>query len=151
MALQNVQPCGEGRSARERGIDSLRGVHVLVVDDDPDARELLSMLLGHWGALVTVAASAREALAMLEPSLPDVLVSDISMPGFDGCWLIRQIRARPAELGGALPAVAVTALGGDYGSERAQAAGFQAYLRKPVDAGRLARVVSDLVRRTDAQ
>jgi CheY-like chemotaxis protein len=134
-----------------RRIHSLKGVHVLVVDDDPDARELLSMVLGYWGALVTVAASAREALALLERMLPDVLVSDISMPGFDGYWLIRQIRALPPARGGALPAVAVTALGGDHGPDRARAAGFQAHMRKPVDAGGLARVITDLARATDAR
>ena len=131
-----------------RGVaaDFLRGIHVLVVDDDADARELLGIVLGDWGALVTVAASARQALALMAHVLPDILVSDISMPTLDGYWLIRQIRGLPFERGGAVPAIAVTALGVSHGPERTAEAGFQAYVRKPVDAGKLAGVIVDLVR-----
>ena len=124
----------------------LRGIHVLVVDDDADARELLGIVLGDWGALVTVAGSAGQALALMAQVVPDVLISDISMPAFDGYWLIRQVRALPLDRGGAVPAIAVTALGVSHGADRTAEAGFQAHVRKPVDAGALAHVIVDLAR-----
>lgn len=128
-------------------VDALRGIHVLVVEDDDDSRELLETMLAYCGALVTTAASARVALNTLRRVTADVLLSDISMPEQDGYWLIREVRALPAERGGAIPAVAITAHGYPHGVDRTLAAGFQAHLRKPVDPWELARTISILVGR----
>jgi CheY-like chemotaxis protein len=127
--------------------DALSGVHVLVVDDDDDARQLIRTILEYCGALVTVVASAREALGVLERVTPDVVLSDISMPSEDGYWLIRQVRALDPARGGALPAVALTAHGMTHGPDRTRAAGFQAHLRKPIEPWDLCRTLSNLVRK----
>ncbi len=122
----------------------LDGVRLLVVDDDDDSRELIACILTDHGANVTSAASVEEALRVFERVGPDVVLSDIAMPGSDGYSLIRGIRALPAGRGGATPAVALTAYARAVDAERALAAGFQAHVTKPVDPERLARVVSDL-------
>jgi CheY-like chemotaxis protein len=127
--------------------DSLKGIHVLLVEDDDDSRELLQTVLQYCGALVSAVPSARAALSTLERVKPDLVLSDISMPGEDGYWLIREIRALPRERGGAVPAVAVTAFGHPHGVDRTLAAGFQAHLRKPVDAWELARTIAALAGR----
>ncbi|HEV8616093.1 MAG TPA: response regulator [Methylomirabilota bacterium] len=127
--------------------DALVGVHVLVVDDDDDARQLLRTILEYCGALVTVTSSAREALNVLERVLPDALVSDISMPREDGYWLIREVRALGPERGGTVPAVALTAHGQTHGPDRTLSAGFQVHLRKPIDPWELCRTVVSLIRK----
>lgn len=127
--------------------DALLGVHVVVVDDDDDARQLLCTILQYCGALVTIAASARQALTVLARVTPDALVSDIAMPEQDGYWLIRELRALPSGQGGAIPAIALTAPGAAHGPDRTLAAGFQAHLRKPIDPWELCRAVAGLVRR----
>jgi len=127
--------------------DALLGVHVLVVDDDADARQLLCTVLQYCGALVTMAASAHEAMTVLARVTPDAVVSDIAMPGHDGYWLIRELRALPSNHGGGIPAIALTAHGAAHGPDRTLAAGFQAHLRKPVDPWELCRAVAGLVRR----
>jgi CheY-like chemotaxis protein len=127
--------------------DALKGVHVLVVEDDDDSRALLQIILEYCGALVTAVASARDAVSTLERVKPDVLLSDLSMPREDGYWLVRQIRALPPERGGAMPAIAITALGHPHGVDRTLAAGFQAHLRKPVDPWELARTIAALAGR----
>jgi CheY-like chemotaxis protein len=127
--------------------DALLGVHVLVVDDDEDARQLLCTVLQYCGALVTMAASAQEAMTVLARVTPDALVSDIAMPEHDGYWLIREVRALPGTHGGSIPAIALTAHGTAHGPDRTLAAGFHAHLRKPVDPWELCRAVAGLVRR----
>lgn len=122
--------------------DSLRGFHVLLVEDDDGSRTLLETVLQYCGALVTAVASAREAMTTLERVKPDLLLSDLSMPEQDGYWLIRAIRALPPERGGTMPAIVITAHGHPHGVDRALAAGFQAHLRKPVDPWELARMVA---------
>jgi CheY-like chemotaxis protein len=128
--------------------DALTGIHVLVVDDDADARQLIRTILEYCGALVTAVGSAAAALSALRSVVPDVLLSDISMPEHDGYWLIEQVRALPPDRGGRMPAVALTAHGRTHGPDRTLAAGFQAHLAKPVDAWELCRVLSGLVRRS---
>lgn len=123
----------------------LVGTHVLVVDDNADARELFKTILEYAGALVSVASSAEQAVRFFDHVVPDVLVSDISMPGHDGYWLIRELRIRGAARGGSVPAVAVTAMS-DHGPRQAMTAGFQTHLRKPVDPWDLCRVVETLAR-----
>ena len=126
----------------------LDDVSVLVVDDDPDTRHLLATVLSLRGARVQTASSASEALTAVAHTPPDVIVSDVAMPGQDGYDLIRTIRAQPAERGGRIPAVAVTAFGGREHRVRALAAGFHTYLVKPVEPNELTWVVAMLARRS---
>ncbi|HEX7686262.1 MAG TPA: ATP-binding protein, partial [Burkholderiaceae bacterium] len=111
----------------------LRGVRALVVDDDRDARELIAQLLLECGAEVVQAAGADEALAEFDRSPPDVLLSDIGMPGRDGYELIRAVRARGEARGGQIAAVALTAFARPEDRTRALLAGFQSHVAKPVD------------------
>jgi CheY-like chemotaxis protein len=104
----------------------------LVIDDNPDAREIIAWTLTHCGAVVTRASSAHAALALLERLGPDVIVSDFSMPGEDGFSFIRRVRALPSVLCN-VPAVAVTGFDGIANAAAAKAAGFNAYLVKPFD------------------
>jgi CheY-like chemotaxis protein len=122
----------------------LDGLRLLVVDDEADARLLLETALTDLGAEVQIASSAAEALAAMERDTPDVVVSDIGMPGEDGYTLIRRIRARPSTRGGAVPAVALTAYASDRDRASAIAAGYQAHMPKPVDTAELAVVVARL-------
>lgn len=128
--------------------DALIGVHVLVVDDDPDARELIRTVLEYCGALVTAVSSAPAALAALTRVTPDILLADIAMPHRDGYWLIEHLRALPVDRGGALAAIAITGQGFPHGPERTLAAGYQAHLPKPIDPWEMCRLVATHVRRT---
>ncbi|HYV57859.1 MAG TPA: response regulator, partial [Candidatus Nitrosopolaris sp.] len=121
---------------------SLEGVHVLVVDDDVDARESLVMVLKECGAEVVAVSSAREALKAVGRVVPDVLVSDIAMPEVDGYGLLRRLRALPVER--PVPALALTAYAGEDHRRRALAAGFEMHLAKPIDPGELAAAVRSL-------
>ena len=122
----------------------LDGVRVLVVDDEPNASESLLVLFTSCGAEARIAGSAAEALAAFDAWCPDILVSDIAMPGEDGYSLIRKIRARPAHRGGAVPAVALTAYVKIEDRVSILAAGFQMYLSKPADPTELVAVVNSL-------
>jgi CheY-like chemotaxis protein len=117
---------------------------LLVVDDDEDARALLASILADQGATVSTASSAEEALAMFAEVSPDVLLSDIGMPGVSGYGLIRRIRSLPVERGGRTPAIALTAYSRPEDGERAFTAGFQAHVTKPIDSDRLTAVVANL-------
>jgi CheY-like chemotaxis protein len=128
--------------------DALLGVHVLVVDDDEDARELLRTVLQYCGALVTAVPSAQDALRVLDRITPDLLLTDIAMPHHDGYWLIDAIRKLPPTGGGGIPAIAITAHGELHGPERTLAAGFEAHLRKPLDPWDLCRAISSIVRKS---
>jgi PAS domain S-box-containing protein len=122
----------------------LDGLRILVVDDEEDARGLVSEVLREQGAEVHVAGSAREALEQLGTVKPDVVVSDIGMPETDGLSLIRKIRSLPSEQGGRTPAVALTAYARVEDAQRAFAAGYQRHVPKPVEALQLATVVANL-------
>jgi len=119
---------------------------VLLVDDDADARELFTSVLEQCDARVRAVASAATALTALEGWKPDVLVSDIAMPGESGYVLIRKIRRLPAEQGGTIPALAVTAYAGADDIKLALSAGFQAHVTKPVEPAELALAVGSLAR-----
>jgi CheY-like chemotaxis protein len=119
----------------------LSGLRVLLVEDDCDSRESLTMLLEVYGASVTAVASSRAALEALSQTVPDVLLSDLSMPGEDGFTLIGKVRALPADRGGYVPAAAVTARTSAEDRRRVIAAGFQLHVAKPVHATELAAVV----------
>jgi PAS domain S-box-containing protein len=129
---------------------ALEGVRVLLVEDERDTRELLKTILEGCGAAVTEATSAVEALAALEHTRPDVLVSDIGMPGENGYELIKKVRALPAERGGRVPAVALTAYAGAKDRRRALLAGFHTHLAKPVEPDELLAVLASLSARKQA-
>jgi CheY-like chemotaxis protein len=121
----------------------LDGLRVLVVDDEADARRVLVRVLGEVGATVTAAGSAAQALEMLTTCRPQVLVSDLGMPGEDGFDLIRQVRKRglhPRDL----PAVALTAFVQKDDQRLALLAGFQVHLSKPIDPHDLTSVIASL-------
>ncbi len=139
-------------SQAERGIGledgpDLAGIHVLVAEDNDDARGLIEKVLESQGATVTAVPSAREALGILGVARVDVLVSDIEMPGMDGYELIRELRLRPALLGGSVPAAALTAYARTEDRLRALRAGFQLHLPKPVQPSELVTVVASLASR----
>lgn len=122
----------------------LSGLHVLVVDDDADTLEAVRHLLEQAGARVSTAATAADAFQALAVEPPDVLLSDIGMPGEDGISLIRRIRGLDPDHGGLVPAAALTAYTQASDRERALGAGFQAFLAKPVDPLELAEAVARL-------
>ncbi|WP_375767361.1 PAS domain-containing protein [Archangium gephyra] len=118
---------------------------ILVVDDEEDNREVLKVLLEESGAHVVTAASASEALRAVREGRPELLVSDIGMPGEDGYRLIAQVRALPAEEGGGVPAVALTAYARVEDRARALTAGFNMHVAKPVEPTELLSILSNLV------
>jgi signal transduction histidine kinase/ActR/RegA family two-component response regulator len=122
----------------------LDGLHVLVVDDEEDARDLLATALAQYGAEVRTAASAANAWREIESRPPDVVLSDIGMPDEDGYTLVRRLRSRSGSRGGRIPAVAVTAYASDDDRLAAQTAGFQAHVAKPFEPSELARLVAAL-------
>ncbi len=129
-------------------LPKLDGLRVLIVDDEADARHLLTTILREYGTQVIAAASACEALLALQEFHPHVLVSDISMPQEDGYTLIRKVRALPTEQGGRIPAVALTAYARTEDRTQALLAGFQLHVPKPVNPGELAAVIANLTGRT---
>ncbi|HVY05330.1 MAG TPA: response regulator [Burkholderiales bacterium] len=124
----------------------LSGTKLLVVDDDEDARDILATVLRQAGANVTTASGAAEALAQLDREVPTVLLSDIGMPGQDGYSFIRAVRGRPADKGGTVPAIALTAYARSDDRFRALASGFQMHLAKPVEVSELLSVVDNLAK-----
>ena len=117
---------------------------MLVIDDEPDARELFGVILAQSGADVRTAASARSALMILDEWLPEVVVCDIAMPVVDGYAFVAQLRARPGSAGADIPAAALTAYARLEDRERALAAGYQMHIVKPVDPRELTRAVASL-------
>lgn len=128
----------------------LRGLKILVVEDERGVRLLLKRVLEAAGATVTVVVSTAEALAELERGAPDVLLSDIRMPGGDGYDLIRRVRALPAESGGRTPAIAVSASVGDEEIPKIFAAGFQKFVRKPFEVSELRDAIAAVTGRQGA-
>jgi CheY-like chemotaxis protein len=129
--------------------DRLDGLKILVVDDEPDTRELLKAGLGQCGANVTTVASAAEALEAIGTVAPDLLISDIGMPDVDGYELIRGVRRLPLESGGKIPAIALTAYARVEDRMQALRAGYQMHVPKPVELAELVAVAASLVRRAD--
>jgi CheY-like chemotaxis protein len=120
----------------------LKGVRVLVVDDDEDTAELFAAVLTACGADVAAVTSAPAALLALADRAPDVVVSDIAMPGADGYWLLREIRRTTDARDRAMPVVAVTAFGREHSRARTLAAGFVDHLVKPLDPEALCLAVA---------
>jgi signal transduction histidine kinase/CheY-like chemotaxis protein len=150
-APENGEPMRRHPIARDKLADvdlgRLDGARVLVVEDEPSAREALLVLFSSCGAEARAAGSAFEALAVLDVWRPDVLVSDIAMPGEDGYSLIRKIRLRPPEHGGTIPAVALTAYAKIEDRVAILGSGFQMYLSKPADPNELIAVVTSLAKK----
>ncbi|TMA66120.1 MAG: response regulator [Deltaproteobacteria bacterium] len=145
--LDLVEPPAVAPGDSTKVLPSLRGLSVLVVDDALDARDSLAMFLEECGARVTAVASAAEALEALPLARPDVLVSDLAMPGIDGYGLLA--RMRELEAGGArpVPALALSGHARPQDRERTLAAGFQAHMAKPAEPAELASAVARLAAR----
>lgn len=120
-------------------------LQILLVDDEADTRELITFILEQRGAKVTAVASAQEALATFRQTLPDLLLSDIGMPGMDGYHLIQQIRALQPAQGGEIPAIALSAYTGELNQQQALQAGFQTHLAKPVELENLVQAIGELM------
>lgn len=125
--------------------DALKGIRVLVVEDDDDTRELLRVLLETQGSVVIATANVQEALSAYDQSIPQVIVADIGMPDYNGYTLIGRVRARDRERGGnIIPAIALTAFTTAIDRDTVLSAGFQVHMPKPFEPDRLISVISDL-------
>ena len=150
-ALTPLAPRGRAYSGDDGVVadGALKGLKVLVVDDEAEARELLIMQLESVGAAVTAAVSGRDALALLREAGPlggiDALVADIGMPDLDGYALVRSLRALGPRHGGDMPAIALTAYARPEDRARALTEGYQRHFVKPIDIGVLATALSDLI------
>jgi CheY-like chemotaxis protein len=118
-------------------VPSLEGVRVWVVDGDENGLKMLRSVLERSGAQVTTMVSAQRVLQMLDESAPQVLLCDVNMPGMDGYTLMRQVRARGAERGGNIPAIAQTGYVTQEDRKRALSSGYQMFLGKPLDLDEL--------------
>jgi PAS domain S-box-containing protein len=141
-----VHPTAETEPGELLALPQLEGVHAFIVDDEPDARDLLRRVLEDQGARVTSFASAQEVTEALKTTKPTIIVSDIGMPATDGYQLIRAVRAGEIRTD-RVPALALTAFARAEDRKRALVAGYQAHLAKPFDVGELILVVADLVGR----
>jgi PAS domain S-box-containing protein len=121
--------------------ESLRGLHVMVVDDNASVRALVTLTLTKCGASVTVASSVQDALGLMPNLAPDVVVSDVAMPGADGYEFVRKFRALTGSKGARVPVIALTAHGSVQDRERALEAGFDRHLAKPIDPVELVRAI----------
>lgn len=128
----------------------LENVRVLVVDDDEDSRELIRVTLEQQGARATCVTGAHEGLLEIQRSVPNVVVSDLSMPDEDGHAFLRKVRALPRDRGGRVPAVALTAMTTREARVASREAGFHYHLDKPVDPQKLVDIVQSLVRLTQS-
>jgi len=124
----------------------LGGVHVYVVDDNEDARQLLSEVLEYCGALVHLSTNAEDALRDLAQFLPTVVICDLALPGVDGFTFIRMLRKLPKKRGGLLPAIAISAHYEDFSRPEALRLGFNEYLQKPLDLHQLCATLTRLIR-----
>jgi PAS domain S-box-containing protein len=144
-----IHPTAETQSGDFVSLPRLEGVHIFIVDDEPDARDLLRTVLNDQGAKVTIFSAAEEALTALKMSTPTVLVCDVGMPKMDGYQLIRALRARESR-SDRIPALALTAFARAEDRKRSLVAGYQAHLAKPFDVGELILVIADLVGRRNS-
>jgi CheY-like chemotaxis protein len=125
----------------------LPGIKVLVVDDEPDARNVLQRMLSQCEAEVTTAESASAGLELIRTHRPDVIISDIGMPGMDGYQFIREVRSLPPADGGKTPAIALTAFARSEDRTRAMLAGYHVHVSKPIEPQELIATVGSLVGR----
>jgi signal transduction histidine kinase/ActR/RegA family two-component response regulator len=139
----SLQPAEETKT-NLKPLPSLDGLQILLVDDEPDSLQILNVMLAEYGARVLAVASAAEALEALQWYKPDVLVSDLAMPGEDGYSLISKVKALEAESGKQIPAVALTAYVRVEDRARALAAGFNMFVPKPVEPNELITAIANL-------
>lgn len=125
---------------------ALKGRNILIVEDEADSREMIQRILIEAGARVRAAASATEGMDLIREETPDLIVSDIGMPGMDGYGFMREVRRLPARLGGAAPAIALTAFARPQDKQRAIEAGFQAHMGKPVKPLNLLRLCVQILK-----
>jgi CheY-like chemotaxis protein/two-component sensor histidine kinase len=141
-----VHPTAETQPGENLALPRLENMHVFVVDDEPDARELLRTVLEDQGATVTSFDSAQNALAALKTTKPTILVCDVGMPKMDGYQLMRTLRAEESRES-RIPALALTAFARAEDRKRSLVAGYQAHLAKPFDVGELILIIADLAGR----
>ncbi len=155
VAAFGMEAGSPGPASDARGSNALRlplsNAKVLVVDDDADAREVVATVLERGGAQVMVAASAADALLIIERELPDVLVADIEMPDQDGYDLIRKVRRLASDRGGRTPAVALTAYAGASDRVRLLDAGFERHVPKPIQPPELVSVVGSMIAKPQSE
>jgi PAS domain S-box-containing protein len=144
---ERIHPAARDTLPAYECAERLDGLRILVVDDEPDTRELLKAGLSQCGAEVSAASSASEAMKAIEAARPDLLISDIGMPDVDGYELIRYIRGLPVDKGGRVPAIALTAYARTEDRLQALRAGYQMHVPKPVELAELVAVASSLVQR----
>jgi signal transduction histidine kinase/CheY-like chemotaxis protein len=145
--MPSARPPADVAAAGRRDHDErLRGLAILVVDDEPDSREMMVALLEECGASATEASSAAEALVLLAKTRPHLMLSDLGMPGEDGYSLIRAVRSLPSTEGGLTPAVALSGYASVEHRKRALAVGFQMHLSKPINMADLLATISNLSR-----
>jgi signal transduction histidine kinase/DNA-binding response OmpR family regulator len=137
---------GRGRADLEFDPE-INGVRVLIVDDDVDTCEMLTFALNLWGAEAQASTSVAEAFKSIDKWRPDILLTDINMPGEDGYFLINKLRSLPPEKGANIPAIALTAMARPEDSEQALSAGFQLHLAKPVDIDELGEAIANLTKK----
>jgi CheY-like chemotaxis protein/nitrogen-specific signal transduction histidine kinase len=147
---QNLQHIMVSREDALLHTADLKGIKVMVVDDDADAIGLVKRIMEECGAVVTACASGKECLERLPEGKPDVVIMDIGMPEMDGYMLIAKVRALSRDQGGQTPAIALTAFARSEDRRQAMLAGFDVHIAKPVEPGELVAVVSRLARRTIA-
>ena len=145
---EGMEPVFTSRS-NAGGELKLRGLRVVIVNDEPDARELLEVILLQFGAEVKVATSARQALEVLEAWKPDAIVSDVGMPDEDGYSFIQRVRSMEPERGGLIPAIALTGYGRPEDRSQLLAAGYQVHLAKPVELMQLVDSIANLTSRAE--
>ena len=149
LLADRTEPMAVPHSAEFKVSDirSLNGLRVLLVDDEPEARQIISTVITRTGAEVTMCTSVSEALAKVAEWQPDVILSDIAMPDEDGYSFITKVRRLPRERGGETPAAALTAYARDVDRQQALAAGYQMHIAKPVGAGQLVSMIARLAGR----
>ncbi|KAF3889851.1 MULTISPECIES: PAS domain-containing hybrid sensor histidine kinase/response regulator [Nostocales] len=145
LPLLDTQSVSNRDSDRLENFINLEGIKVLVVDDIADTREFLVFVLQQYGAIAMAAASAKEGFACFEQFKPNILISDIGMPEEDGYNLLRKVRQLPPEMGGQIPAIALTAYVGEGDRNQAIESGYQKHIPKPVDPSELIAIVAELL------
>jgi len=135
-------PAQSNTAAEETPNSELKGLRLLLVEDDPDSREVVSAILGDWGIAVTTASNAEEAIGLLTRMTVEVIVSDVGLPGMDGHAFMQAVRTQPRLAD--IPAIALTAFAYPEDKKRALEAGFQRHLRKPFTPHELLAIVADL-------
>ena len=148
---REIEECAQTNSDNKRLEHSeteamLKGISVLLVEDNADSRDMLKIMFEQHGMEITAVDSAAAALSAIEQVQPDILVSDVGLPGEDGYELIRKIRLLSPEQGGAVPAVALTGYASLQDRTQALDSGYQEHLSKPVDIDKLIELIKSLVK-----